>query len=275
MDTDSPLAQRLAVYPSVLVGYSGGIDSALVAVVARRVLGPARMLAALGVSPSLSAAQRAQAWAVARRFDVPLEEIATDELADPGYVANAPTRCFFCKRELWTRLGALAATRGFAVVVDGTNGDDAGQHRPGTAAGAAAGVRSPLREAGYTKQDVRHEARQLGIPIWDAPAAPCLASRLTYGLEVTPARLHQVEGAEHALRALGIAGDLRVRHTGDEARIEVRPDQLELVRHARAAVVEQLLALGFGRVTLDRAGYRSGSLLDRRAPDVELLGEQP
>lgn len=274
MHTDSLLAQRLATYPSVLVGYSGGVDSVLVAVVARRVLGPERMLAVLGVSPSLAAVQREQAWRVARQFGVPLEEVTTDELADPDYVANAPTRCFFCKRALWSRLAALAAARGFAVAVDGTNRDDAGEHRPGLAAGADRGIRSPLAEAGYGKEDVRREARSLGIPIWDAPAAPCLASRITYGLAVTPARLRQVEEAERALRALGVVGDLRVRHAGREARIEVRADQVALVRRERASVTDRLLALGFGRVTLDPAGYRRGSLLRRDAANVELLGER-
>lgn len=245
----------------VLLGYSGGVDSALLASVGARTLGPARFLAVLGRSASLAAGQAEQARAIARAAGVPLLELDTHELDDPQYRANAPDRCFHCKTELWSRLGALAAERGFDVVIDGTHADDAGEHRPGLAAAARAGVRSPLAELGWTKAEIRRAARELGLAVWDAPAAPCLASRVQYGLEVTAPRLRQVEQAEAVVRALGVAGDLRVRHLGALARIEVLPAEQGMVQAAWPRVERALLALGFERVELDPRGYRRGSLL--------------
>jgi pyridinium-3,5-biscarboxylic acid mononucleotide sulfurtransferase len=259
----------------MLVAFSGGVDSAVVAVAARRMLGRDRALAVLGVSPSLSSLVHERARAIATEFDLPLREVATDELADPGYVANAPSRCYFCKRELWTRLGALADAEGLAAVADGTNADDLGEHRPGGRAASERGVVSPLAEAGLTKTEVRGIARALGLPNWDAPAAPCLASRVLYGLEVTPRRLQQVERAEDVLRSVGVTGDCRVRHRGDEARIEVMPDQLGLVRAWRERVVDGLRAAGFTRVTLDLTGYRRGSLLHAAGVVEDLATAEP
>ena len=256
------LARRI---PSTLVGYSGGVDSALLAVVLRQELGPTRMLAAVGRSPSYPAAQWATARAVAERFDVPLVELDTYELDDPSYLANPTNRCFFCKTELWSRLIPEARARGLAVVCDGTNADDLGEHRPGYAAGVAAGVRSPLAEAGLTKTDVRAAARELGLPIWDAPAAPCLSSRVAYGIAITPGRLAQVEQAEAYLRELGVTGDLRVRHLGERARIEVEPRLLPWLAERLPAVERRLGELGFTAVELDPRGYRRGSLLAGRA----------
>ena len=267
----SRLETLVAGFPSLLVGYSGGVDSTLLTVVARRTLGRGRILAALGISASYPALQHAQALEVARAFDLPLLEVPTDELDDADYVANAPSRCYFCKRELWTKLGAVARERGIAVVADGTNADDLGQHRPGLKAAAEFEIRSPLAEAGYTKADVRAEAREQGIPIWDAPAAPCLSSRIRYGLSVTPSRLKQVEQGEALLRSLGVTGDLRVRHWGDEARIEVLPSQFGVVRAHRERVTSTLLELGFRRVALDLGGYRRGSLLAGTEPELEVL----
>lgn len=271
MSTPTPLERLIATYPSLLVGYSGGVDSALLAVVARRLLGQDRSLAALGVSASYPRAQHEQAVAIAEQFDLALVEVRTDELDDPDYAANAPSRCYFCKRELWTKLRAVADAHGLAVVADGTNADDLGDHRPGLRAAAERAVRSPLAEAGYTKSDVRAEAKTLGIPIWDAPAAPCLSSRIRYGIRVTPERLRQVEQGETLLRALGVAGDLRVRHRGDEARLEVRPEEFDRVRRHRATIGARLRGLGFRRVTLDLAGYRRGSLLRDGRPRLEVL----
>lgn len=265
------LERILAGFPSLLIGYSGGVDSALLAVRARRALGRGRMLAVLGVSPSLAEEQHRRARELAVQFDVPLLEVATRELDQPGYVANAPDRCYFCKRELWARLHEVAAERGLAAVADGTNVDDLGDHRPGLRAADERGIRAPLAEAGYDKDAVRRDARALGIPIWAAPAAPCLASRIRYGLSVTPSRLRQVERAEALVRALGVAGDLRVRHCGDEARIEVQPSQLAVVRDAADRIAGPLLALGFARITLDLEGYRRGSLLADRSDAVVLL----
>src|SRR2546422_1217328 len=209
------LRALVRTYPSALVGYSGGVDSALLAVVLRQELGRERMLAGVGRSASYPAAQWATARAVAQRFDIPLVELDTHELEDPDYLANPTNRCFFCKTELWRRLVPAARRRGLAIVCDGTNADDLREHRPGYAAGQAAGVRSPLAEAGLTKADVRHAARDLGLPVWDAPAAPCLSSRVAYGIAITSHRLAQVERAEAYLRELGVTGDLRVRHHGD------------------------------------------------------------
>jgi len=246
---------------SALVGFSGGVDSALLAVVLRQELGPTRMLAAVGRSTAVAADQWQAALTLAERFDVPLVEVATYELEDPRYSANPTNRCFFCKTELWARLGELARERGLAVVCDGTNADDLGEHRPGAAAGLRAGVRSPLAEAGFTKADIRRAARQLGLPNWSAPAAPCLASRVQYGLKVTPLRLRQVEAGEAVLRQLGVSGDLRVRHRGDVGRIEVEPEWIPWVKAREGEIAARLRDVGFEAVEIDPRGYRRGSLL--------------
>lgn len=249
-------------YPSVLLGYSGGVDSALLGVVLRQELGRDRVLAVIGRSASYPEEQWRTAREVARRFDIPLEEVATQELADPSYLANPTNRCFFCKTELWHKLVPLAAERGLAVVCDGTNADDLHEHRPGKAAGMQAGVRSPLAEVGLTKDEIRAVSRELGLPTWDAPAAPCLSSRVLYGLPITPGRLQQVERAESFLRSLGVQGDLRVRHLGDAARIEAEPSWVAWLVERRDAITQELTGLGFARVDIDPRGYRRGSLLE-------------
>ncbi len=253
-------------FPSVLLGYSGGVDSALLAVVLRQELGRDRMLAAIGRSASYPDAQWQVARDVAAGFDIPLVEIQTHELEDENYLANPTNRCFYCKTELWHQLLPLARERGLAVVCDGTNADDLGEHRPGKAAGIAAGVRSPLAEAGLTKAEIRAASRELGLPTWDAPAAPCLSSRVQYGLSITPSRLKQVEQGEAYLRRLGISGDLRVRHLGAAARIEVEPTWIPWLEARREAVSAHLAGLGFAQVEIDPRGYRRGSLLERSSP---------
>jgi len=256
----SDLAHWFAQHGSALLGYSGGVDSAVLAVVGAETLGE-RFLAVLGRSASLSEAQLRQARTLATRQRVPLLELETAELDDPDYQRNAPDRCFYCKRELWNRLGEVAEARGLAVVVDGTNADDLGEHRPGHAAGRGAGVRSPLAELGWTKARVREAARALGLPIWDAPAAPCLASRVRYGIAVTRERLGQVERAEAWLRDRGIEGNLRVRHHGSLARIEVDPPMFARLDASWDELTAVFGALGFDRVERDPVGYRRGSLL--------------
>ncbi|MGE0553418.1 MAG: ATP-dependent sacrificial sulfur transferase LarE [Gemmatimonadales bacterium] len=254
------LAQWFERHESALLGYSGGVDSAVLAVVGARALGE-RFLAVLGRSASLSEAQLRQARSLAASHRVPLLELATAELDDSEYRRNAPDRCFFCKRELWSRLSEVARARGLSLVVDGTNADDLGEHRPGHAAGERVGVRSPLAELGWTKARVRDAARGLGLPIWDAPAAPCLASRVRYGVAVTEERLGQVERAEAWLRDRGIEGNLRVRHHGSFARIEVDPPMFARLEAAWAEVTAAFGVFGFERVERDPAGYRRGSLL--------------
>jgi len=264
-----PLRALVRTYPSALVAYSGGVDSALLAVVVRQELGRDRMVAGVGRSDSYPTAQWDTARAVAQRFDVPLVELDTHELEDPDYLANPTNRCFFCKTELWRRLVPEARRRGLGVVCDGTNADDLREHRPGYAAGHAAGVRSPLAEAGLTKTDVRRAARELGLPVWDAPAAPCLSSRVAYGIPITSRRLAQVERAEAYLRELGVTGDLRVRHRGDRrgggARIEVEPRWVPWVTERLGTLTAYLTGLGFMAVEVDPRGYRRGSLLAERA----------
>jgi uncharacterized protein len=255
------LRAHLLGYGRVLLGYSGGVDSALLAVAGRQALGPQRFLAVIGRSASYPEAQWHSAIEIARQFDVPLLEVETRELSDPRYLENSTNRCYFCKTELWVRLGEVAQVRGFDTIIDGTNADDLGEHRPGLRAAGERRVRSPFAELGWRKAEVREASRALGLPTWDAPAAPCLSSRVRYGLEITPERLRQVEDGEAYLRSLGITGDLRVRHHGDRARIEVAPDQLAGLRAEWDAVGEHFLALGFAAVELDPAGYRRGSLL--------------
>ena len=245
----------------VILGYSGGVDSALLAVVGSDTLGAARFLAVIGRSASLAQDQAQSAVALAERFQIPLREIDTHELGDPRYLRNSTDRCYFCKAELWGRLRALADDLGFDAVIDGTNADDLGEHRPGMRAGREQGVRSPLAELGWTKAEIRVAARELAIPIWDAPAAPCLSSRVIYGLAITPERLRQVEQGEALLRSLGVSGDLRVRHHGVKARIEVSSGQMERVRAHWHTITAGFTELGFGVVELDPVGYRRGGLL--------------
>lgn len=244
------------------MGFSGGVDSAYLACVALEALGPDRTLAVIGRSASYPAAQWATARAVADRFGVPVLEIDTDEMNDPRYAANPTNRCYFCKTELWSRLLPVAAERGLAVVVDGTNADDRGDYRPGAQAARENDVASPLAFLGFTKADIRSLSHARGIPTWKQPASPCLSSRLPYGTPVTPERLKRVEQAEAALRELGISGDLRVRYHDDLARVELGGDELQdwLQPEAARALASAVHAAGFARVTIDLRGFRSGSL---------------
>lgn len=255
------LRAHLAGLGRVILGYSGGVDSALLAVVGSRALGPARFLAVTARSPSYPEAQARTAIELARRFEVPLMEVDTFELEDPRYLSNSTDRCYFCKSELWTRLRRIAEEQGFDSVIDGTNADDLGEHRPGLRASAEQSVRSPLAELGWSKSDIRHASRELGLPTWNAPAAPCLSSRVLYGLEITADRLRQIEEGESFLRSLGVSGDLRVRHHGEKARLEVAPDQIDRVRANWETIDAMFAGLGFARVELDPNGYRRGGLL--------------
>jgi pyridinium-3,5-biscarboxylic acid mononucleotide sulfurtransferase len=255
------LRRHLTGLGRVILGYSGGVDSALLAVVGSETLGPQRFLAVIARSASYPEQQASSAIGLARRFDVPLLQIDTHELEDPRYLRNSTDRCYFCKSELWTRLADLARERGYDTVVDGTNADDLGEHRPGLRASAEHGVRSPLAELGWSKGDVREASRVLELPTWNAPAAPCLSSRVLYGLEITPERLHQVEEGEAYLRTLGVTGDLRVRHHGAKARVEVAPDQMGRLRANWGAIDAAFAGLGFEAVELDPGGYRRGGLL--------------
>ncbi len=259
---EEALAAWLRERGRVAIGYSGGVDSAYLAVVARRTLGKEGTLALIGRSASYPAVQWATARHVAELFDVPVEELDTEELLDPRYAANPSNRCYFCKTELWSRLVPIARARGFGTVADGTNADDLTGHRPGARAATEHSVASPLAALGFTKQQIRTRSRELGLPTWQQPSSPCLSSRLPYGTSVTPARLQQVERAEAALRALGIDGDLRVRHHGDVARVELAPPLVaEWLPSARAEeLLRAVRAAGFARVSVDLRGFRSGSL---------------
>jgi len=260
--TDLDLLRRhLSGLGKVLLGYSGGVDSALLAVVASDTLGPGRFLAAIGRSPSYPEVQWRAAMELAARYQVPLLELDTHELSDPRYLRNATDRCYFCKSELWFRLGEVARAQGFDTVIDGTNGDDLGEHRPGLRAGRETGIRSPLAELGWSKEAVRAASRGLRLPTWDAPAAPCLSSRVRYGLEITAERLRQVEQGEAFLRSLGVVGDLRVRHHGSRASVEVTPGEMTTLRSRWGAVERFFAELGFDGVELDPRGYGRGRLL--------------
>jgi uncharacterized protein len=241
------------------------VDSAVLAVAGTRALGKDRFLAVIGRSGSYPEDQYRTALGIARDHDIPVREIATEELSDPRYLSNSTDRCYFCKSELWTRLTALADELGFDTIVDGTNADDLGEHRPGLRASSEQGIRSPLAELGWTKARLRAAARELGLPTWDAPAAPCLSSRVMYGLGITPERLRQVEEGESFLRSLGVVGDLRVRHHGDKARLEVHPDQMPRLREQWSRVESTFVGLGFTMVELDPQGYRRGALLSLAA----------
>jgi pyridinium-3,5-biscarboxylic acid mononucleotide sulfurtransferase len=255
------LLKMLHDYRSCAVAFSGGLDSTVLAKAAQIALGD-RAVAVTGVSESLAGGELEECLALARQIGIRHEVISTDELAIPGYQANSGNRCYFCKTELFTKVEQLAKGLGVAVVCDGTNLDDRGEHRPGMQAGRERQVRSPLAECDLTKAEIRQLAAAWDLPIWDKPATPCLSSRIAYGETVTPERLAMIGAAERFLRGHGFQ-PLRVRyHKGDVARIEVSPESLPRFFEPdfRDAVVDRLKSLGFKFVSVDLEGFRSGSL---------------
>jgi pyridinium-3,5-biscarboxylic acid mononucleotide sulfurtransferase len=242
----------------VVVALSGGADSAFLAKVAHDHLGAEHVLCVTAVSPSLSTDDEDHCRSIAGEWGLRWTTVQTSEMDDPLYVANGPDRCARCKEALMTALGPLAAGRA-ATIVLGVNADDLGDFRPGQVAAEAAGARFPLAEAGLTKADVRAWSRRLGLRTWDRPAAACLASRVPYGTPVTAPTLRSVEVAEAGLRGLGFR-DVRVRHHGAVARVEVGEQELSLALGLRAEVVEAVRAAGYAFVALDLEGFRSGSL---------------
>ncbi|MEZ5318870.1 MAG: ATP-dependent sacrificial sulfur transferase LarE [Vicinamibacterales bacterium] len=259
-EREAALLDRLAALRSVIVAYSGGVDSAYLAWAATRALG-ARALAVTADSPSYPDRHRAMALRIARDFAIPHEIVTTRELDRPEYRANAPDRCYHCKHELYTTLTALARGRGFAAVADGSNADDRGDYRPGRRAAREFGVMSPLDDVGLTKRDIRDLSHRAGLPTWDEPASACLSSRVPYHSEVTPEKLRAIEQAEEALRRLGFRV-LRVRHHGAVARVELGRDEMaRAVEPDTARAIDRAIRdAGFQYVALDLRGYRLGSL---------------
>jgi uncharacterized protein len=243
---------------SVLVAFSGGVDSSLLLTVAHEVLGD-RAVAATEVSPMYSAEELQRAREFADNLGARQLLLEVD-LDDPAVIANPPNRCYYCKKHLFEMLLRVAQEEGLAAVIEGAHADDPHDHRPGLQAAAELAIRAPLAEAGMTKQDIRDLSRHLGLPTWDQPAQACLASRFPYGSEITPEKLRQVAAAEQGLRALGLR-EVRVRHYGDLARVEVPVADLpRMADELRAPAVEAVRAAGFIYVTLDLQGFRSGSM---------------
>jgi uncharacterized protein len=260
VDKAGRLQDILAGYHSVLIAFSGGVDSAYLAIAAQRALGD-RALAVTADSPSYPDTHRQLALSIARDFGLAHEIISTAELERPEYRANPANRCYYCKDELYSHLDAIAKERGFAVVVDGNNADDRGDYRPGRQAAREHGVRSPLDEADLTKDEIRALAREAGLQSWNEPASACLSSRIPYGHEVSNELLRQIEQAEQVLRELGFRV-FRVRHHDTVARLEIARSEMPraLDPDINTRIVSGLKALGYQYVSLDLQGYRLGSL---------------
>ena len=270
----------LRSFGSVIVAYSGGVDSAVVMTVAYEQLGGRASdapqsrgaLACIGVSPSYPAREMRDAVALAQEIGVPYRLVETREYLDPNYAANPNSRCYFCKSELHNRLHAILQAENWGIVCDGANASDSRDFRPGTAAARERGVRSPLQEAGISKPEVRAIARSLGLPVWDKPAMACLSSRVPHGTPIEPQTLRRIEAAEDVLVAMGIR-QFRVRHHGEIARLEIPPQEFAGVIERSQEIVSAIKAAGYRFVTLDLAGFRSGSLnpVADQAPETALI----
>jgi len=257
---EQKLRELIKAMDSIIVAYSGGVDSTYLAYVASSELGQ-RAICITGESASLPSAQRDMLEKISQQFDFNRQMIETKELDNSNYVANDGSRCYFCKDELYTKLSQIAVARDVAFIVDGSTLDDVDDYRPGRVAAAQHAVRSPLIEAGMTKSDVRALSQRAGLPTWDQPASPCLSSRIAYGLPVTIGRLAEVDRGEQILRELGFK-EFRVRHHDNLVRLEIA--RAELPRALNLNVIDELARrfreLGFKYVTFDLDGYRSGAM---------------
>ena len=245
---------------TVLVAYSGGVDSSYLAVIAAQELGE-NAHCIIGISPSVSQIQRDEADKIAAQFKFNYEKISTEELSDSNYLANPTNRCYFCKSELYGKLNELAENRKIEFILDGTNADDVGDHRPGRQAAQEKNVRSPLVEVGLTKEEIRQLSKKHNLPTWDKPASPCLSSRIAYGIPVSIERLSKVEKGEEILRLSGFK-EFRVRFHGELVRLEIAPAEMEkaLQKEMTDKLAGEFKRLGFKYVTLDLHGYRTGAM---------------
>ena len=260
VEKEQNLRRMMREMKRVLVAYSGGVDSAYLALIATQELGE-NAVCITGISPSVSQMQREEAAKIAESFDFNFQTIETEELENPAYQANPTNRCFHCKTELYGKLSALAKNREIKFVLDGTNTDDLGDYRPGKIAAQDKGVQSPLIEVGLSKNEIRKLSKSQNLPSWDKPASPCLSSRIAYGVPVTIERLSKVERGEEILRGLGFR-EFRVRVHEEIVRLEIAPNEMQLALSLQMTekLADKLRSLGFKYVTLDLHGYRSGSM---------------
>jgi len=272
-DKYNSLREILKELDRVIVAYSGGVDSTLLLKVAAETLGAEKVLACIAEGPSLPQSQYLKAVETAENMGVEVRTVKPNELADVAYSTNKADRCFHCKSHLYAILAGIAREQNFNCVICGCNFDDKDDFRPGNRAAEVFGVRCPLMEAQLTKEDIRQLSRQLGLPTADIPASPCLASRISYGLEITEQRLKQVEEAEDFLRTFGLV-EFRVRHHDCLARIEVHPEDFGKISAEpnRSKIVRKLKSLGFKYVTVDLQGFRSGSLNELLTEKEKRLG---